>query len=83
MCFNREFQEWNHLLLFLSCPVRMPFSRRSPLCIPLPLLKDGSSTILNASIVANTGLAALGVYAASKAAVRSVALRCYFHNPVR
>jgi NAD(P)-dependent dehydrogenase (short-subunit alcohol dehydrogenase family) len=39
----------------------------------LPLLKDGSSIILNASIVASTGPAAFSVYSASKAAVRSFA----------
>jgi len=39
----------------------------------LPLLKDGSSVILNASIVASTGAPAMGVYSASKAAVRSFA----------
>ena len=39
----------------------------------LPILKDGSSIILNASSTANRGTAAFGVYAASKAAVRSFA----------
>jgi NAD(P)-dependent dehydrogenase (short-subunit alcohol dehydrogenase family) len=39
----------------------------------LPLLKDGSSVILNASIVSVTGSPALSVYSASKAAVRSFA----------
>ncbi len=39
----------------------------------LPLLKDGSSIILNASIVTVTGSPALSVYSASKAAVRSFA----------
>lgn len=39
----------------------------------LPLLKNGSSIILNASIVASTGPAAMSVYSASKAAVRSFA----------
>src|SRR6266403_1758946 len=39
----------------------------------LPLLKDGSSIILNASIVATTGPPAFSVYSASKAAVRSFA----------
>jgi NAD(P)-dependent dehydrogenase (short-subunit alcohol dehydrogenase family) len=39
----------------------------------LPLLKDGSSIILNASIVSHTGPPGLGVYSASKAAVRSFA----------
>ncbi len=39
----------------------------------LPLLKDGSSIILNASIVSSTGAAAFSVYSASKAAVRSFA----------
>ena len=37
----------------------------------LPLLKDGSSIILNALIVSSTGSPALSVYCASKAAVRS------------
>ena len=32
----------------------------------LPLLKNGSSIILNASIVASTGSAAMSVYSASK-----------------
>jgi len=39
----------------------------------LPLLKDGSSIILNASVAGFTGMEAFGVYAASKAAVRSFA----------
>ena len=39
----------------------------------LPLLKDGSSIILNASIVSVTGAPAFSVYSASKAAVRSFA----------
>jgi NAD(P)-dependent dehydrogenase (short-subunit alcohol dehydrogenase family) len=39
----------------------------------LPLLQDGSSIILNASIVASTGAPAFSVYSASKAAVRSFA----------
>jgi NAD(P)-dependent dehydrogenase (short-subunit alcohol dehydrogenase family) len=39
----------------------------------LPLLKNGSSVILNASIVASTGSPAMSVYSASKAAVRSLA----------
>ena len=39
----------------------------------LPLLKEGSSIVLNASIVSSTGLPGLGVYSASKAAVRSFA----------
>jgi NAD(P)-dependent dehydrogenase (short-subunit alcohol dehydrogenase family) len=39
----------------------------------LPLLTDGSSVILNASIVASTGASAFSVYSASKAAVRSFA----------
>jgi NAD(P)-dependent dehydrogenase (short-subunit alcohol dehydrogenase family) len=37
----------------------------------LPLLKDGSSIILNASIVSSAGSPALSVYCAPKAAVRS------------
>jgi NAD(P)-dependent dehydrogenase (short-subunit alcohol dehydrogenase family) len=39
----------------------------------LPLLKDGASIILNASSAASKGMEAFGVYAASKAAVRSFA----------
>jgi NAD(P)-dependent dehydrogenase (short-subunit alcohol dehydrogenase family) len=39
----------------------------------LPLLTDGSSIILNASIVSSTGSPAFSVYSASKAAVRSFA----------
>jgi NAD(P)-dependent dehydrogenase (short-subunit alcohol dehydrogenase family) len=39
----------------------------------LPLLKDGSSIILNASIVSRTGSPSFSVYSASKAAVRSFA----------
>ena len=39
----------------------------------LPLLSDGASVILNASIVASKGLAANSVYSATKAAVRSFA----------
>lgn len=39
----------------------------------LPLLRDGGSIILNASIVASKGLPANSVYSASKAAVRSFA----------
>jgi NAD(P)-dependent dehydrogenase (short-subunit alcohol dehydrogenase family) len=39
----------------------------------LPLLSDGASIILNASIVGSKGLAANGVYSATKAAVRSFA----------
>jgi NAD(P)-dependent dehydrogenase (short-subunit alcohol dehydrogenase family) len=42
----------------------------------LPLLRDGSSIILTASITASTGTAAFSVYSASKAAVRSFA-RCW------
>lgn len=42
----------------------------------LPLLCDGSSIILNASIAASTGTPAFSVYSASKAAVRSFA-RCW------
>lgn len=38
----------------------------------LPLLSDGASVILNASIVAQTGLANTSVYSATKAAVRSL-----------
>jgi NAD(P)-dependent dehydrogenase (short-subunit alcohol dehydrogenase family) len=39
----------------------------------LPLLQDGSSIILNASIVASKGMEAFSVYSATKAAVRSFA----------
>lgn len=39
----------------------------------LPLMPDGSSIILNASIVASKGLPTNSVYSASKAAVRSFA----------
>ena len=39
----------------------------------LPLLPDGASIILNASIVASKGMQALSVYSATKAAVRSFA----------
>ena len=39
----------------------------------LPLLRDGGSIILNASIVASKGLSANSVYSATKAAVRSFA----------
>jgi NAD(P)-dependent dehydrogenase (short-subunit alcohol dehydrogenase family) len=37
----------------------------------LPLLKDGGSTILNGSVASVKGTGAFGVYAASKAAIRS------------
>jgi NAD(P)-dependent dehydrogenase (short-subunit alcohol dehydrogenase family) len=39
----------------------------------LPLVSDGASIILNASIVASKGMEALSVYSATKAAVRSFA----------
>jgi len=39
----------------------------------LPLLRDGASIILNASIAGSKGLEALSVYSATKAAVRSFA----------
>ncbi|HWX78393.1 MAG TPA: glucose 1-dehydrogenase [Candidatus Acidoferrales bacterium] len=39
----------------------------------LPLLPDGASIILNASIVASKGFSSTSVYSASKAAVRSLA----------
>jgi NAD(P)-dependent dehydrogenase (short-subunit alcohol dehydrogenase family) len=39
----------------------------------LPLIPDGASIVLNASIVSSTGPAAFSVYSASKAAVRSFA----------
>jgi NAD(P)-dependent dehydrogenase (short-subunit alcohol dehydrogenase family) len=42
----------------------------------LPLLPDGASIILNASIVASTGAPAFSVYSATKAAIRSFA-RCW------
>ena len=38
----------------------------------LPLLSDGASVILNASVVAQVGLPNTSVYAATKAAVRSL-----------
>lgn len=39
----------------------------------LPLLRDGSSVILNASVAASKGMEAFSVYSATKAAVRSFA----------
>ena len=39
----------------------------------LPLLSDGGSVVLNASIVSSKGIPAFGVYSATKAAVRSFA----------
>ncbi len=39
----------------------------------LPLMPDGASIVLNASVVASKGLAANSVYSATKAAVRSLA----------
>jgi NAD(P)-dependent dehydrogenase (short-subunit alcohol dehydrogenase family) len=39
----------------------------------LPLLRDGASVILNASVVASKGLADVSVYSATKAALRSFA----------
>lgn len=39
----------------------------------LPLIKDGGSIVLNASVVSNKGMPNLSVYNASKAAVRSFA----------
>jgi NAD(P)-dependent dehydrogenase (short-subunit alcohol dehydrogenase family) len=39
----------------------------------LPVLKDGSSIVLNASAVVNAGFAATSVYTASKAALNSLA----------
>jgi NAD(P)-dependent dehydrogenase (short-subunit alcohol dehydrogenase family) len=39
----------------------------------LPLLRDGGAVVLNASVVSVTGSAAMSVYSASKAAVRSFA----------
>ena len=45
----------------------------------LPLITDGGSVILNASIVASTGNPALSVYSATKAAVRSFA-RTWIHD---
>lgn len=39
----------------------------------LPLFRDGGSIILNSSVANVMGLPAFGVYAASKAAVRSFA----------
>ena len=42
----------------------------------LPLIPDGGSIILNASIVSVKGTAALSVYSATKAAVRSTRPPC-------
>jgi NAD(P)-dependent dehydrogenase (short-subunit alcohol dehydrogenase family) len=39
----------------------------------LPLLRDGSSIIINGSIAGSKGIAAFSVYSATKAAVRSFA----------
>jgi NAD(P)-dependent dehydrogenase (short-subunit alcohol dehydrogenase family) len=39
----------------------------------LPLMPDGASIILNASVVASKGLSANSVYSATKAAIRSFA----------
>jgi NAD(P)-dependent dehydrogenase (short-subunit alcohol dehydrogenase family) len=39
----------------------------------LPLMPPGSTVVLNASIVANKGFAALSIYSATKAAVRNLA----------
>jgi NAD(P)-dependent dehydrogenase (short-subunit alcohol dehydrogenase family) len=39
----------------------------------LGVLRNGSSVVLNASITADMGLKGFGVYAATKAAVRSLA----------
>src|SRR5258708_590547 len=39
----------------------------------LPLLRDGSAIVLNASMAGSKGMPGFGVYAASKAAVRSFA----------
>ena len=39
----------------------------------LPLMKDGGSIILNASIASSKGMQAMSVYSATKAAVRSFA----------
>ena len=39
----------------------------------LPVLRDGASIVLNASITADMGLPGFAVYAATKAAVRSLA----------
>ncbi len=39
----------------------------------LPLLRSGGSIILNASVTGSTGVAALSIYSATKAAVRSFA----------
>jgi len=41
--------------------------------VMLDVLKDGASVVLNASITADMGLPGFGVYAATKAAVRSLA----------
>jgi NAD(P)-dependent dehydrogenase (short-subunit alcohol dehydrogenase family) len=45
----------------------------------LPLMRDGGSIILNASIASIKGTAAFGVYSATKAAVRSFA-RCWTND---
>ena len=42
----------------------------------LPLMPDGSTIILNASIVASKGLSSNSVYSATKAAIRSFARTC-------
>ena len=53
----------------------------------LPLLNDGGSIILNGSVASVKGTAAFGVYAASKAAIRSfvrtwTTVTVYSHNRV-
>jgi NAD(P)-dependent dehydrogenase (short-subunit alcohol dehydrogenase family) len=53
-----------------KCPGAEPFFIE---CCSRPLLPDGASIILNASIVGSKGLATNSVYSATKAAVRSFA----------
>ena len=65
----RSAQSLKSTLIKRSTPTSRVFC--SPCKKALPLLKDGSSIILNASIVSSTGSPALSVYCASKAAVRS------------
>ena len=47
----------------------------------LPLLNDGGSIILNGSVASVKGTAAFGVYAASKAALRSFVRTCPTAHP--
>jgi NAD(P)-dependent dehydrogenase (short-subunit alcohol dehydrogenase family) len=43
----------------------------------LPLMPDGGCIVINGSITSVEGMAAFGVYAASKAALRQAALRSF------